>query len=80
MRVKYPGMILPVAIKNLTQSECKINPISTKEFPTPAKRPAYSLLDKEKIVSTYKIKITDWYLSLQNCINQINSKKQYIIK
>jgi dTDP-4-dehydrorhamnose reductase len=63
-----------VAIKNLTQSPCIINPISTMEFPTPAKRPAFSLLDKEKIINTYKIKIMDWYVSLQKCINQINSK------
>jgi dTDP-4-dehydrorhamnose reductase len=63
-----------VAIKNLTGSQCIINPISTSGFPTPAKRPAFSLLNKEKIVSTYKIKITDWYASLQKCINQINSK------
>lgn len=51
-------------IKALTDSGIKINPISTSEYPTPAKRPAYSLLDKTKIKDTYPIKIADWKESL----------------
>ena len=42
-------------IKELSGSSCKINPIPTSEYPTPAKRPAYSVLDKTKIRNTFGI-------------------------
>lgn len=53
-------------IKELRGSAIKINPISTAEYPTPAKRPAYSLLDKSKIKENYQIKILNWEDSLEN--------------
>lgn len=40
--------------------ECKVTPITTAEYPTPAKRPAYSVLSKEKIKSTLALAIPDW--------------------
>jgi dTDP-4-dehydrorhamnose reductase len=46
-----------------------IKPILTKEYPTPAKRPTYSVLDKKKITSTFGIKINSWQESLSKCIN-----------
>lgn len=51
-------------IKELTSSSIKINSIPTSAYPTPAKRPAYSLLDKTKIKETYQIKIPNWEESL----------------
>jgi dTDP-4-dehydrorhamnose reductase len=60
-----------VAIKELTASNCKINPIPTSQFPTAAKRPAYSVLDKTKIQQTFGIKPKDWKLSLTDCIRKI---------
>lgn len=60
------------AIKELTGSGIKINPISTSEYPTPAKRPAYSLLDKTKIKDTYQIKIADWKESLTGELKHLN--------
>lgn len=51
-------------IKELTNSSIKINPIPTTSYPTPAKRPAYSLLDKTKIKQTYAIEIPNWEDSL----------------
>ncbi|MBS7334178.1 MAG: dTDP-4-dehydrorhamnose reductase [Weeksellaceae bacterium] len=51
-------------IKELTNSSIKINPIPTTDYPTPAKRPAYSLLDKTKIKETYNIEIPNWEESL----------------
>jgi dTDP-4-dehydrorhamnose reductase len=57
-----------VAIKELTGSECKINPIITAQYPTAAKRPKFSLLNKEKIQRVYQLSIKNWKESLQNCI------------
>lgn len=42
-----------------------VHPIKTSEFPTPAKRPSYSVLDKSKIKNVLGIEIPDWKLSLQ---------------
>ncbi|HKP32305.1 MAG TPA: dTDP-4-dehydrorhamnose reductase [Chitinophagaceae bacterium] len=56
------------AIKEMTGSNCRINPIPTTQYPTPAKRPAFSLLDKTKIKSTFDLEIPDWKTSLKKCI------------
>lgn len=47
---------------------CSVIPIETTQYPTPAKRPHYSVLNKSKIKSTYGIHIPYWKDSLQNCI------------
>lgn len=43
---------------------CAVNPCSTEEYPTPAKRPAYSVLSKDKIQKALGIKLPDWKESL----------------
>ena len=48
-----------------------LKPIPTSAYPTPAKRPAYSVLDKTKIKSTFDIEINEWQTSLAKCINQL---------
>ena len=48
-----------------------LKPIPTSAYPTPAKRPAYSVLDKTKIKSTFDIEINEWQTSLATCINQL---------
>lgn len=58
-----------VAIKELSGSSCTINPIPTSQYPTPAKRPAYSVLDKSKIVSVFNISLKDWKISLATCLS-----------
>ncbi len=52
-------------IKKLSGLSCIVNPITTAEYPTTAKRPQYSVLDKSKIQSAYGIKLKDWKQSLQ---------------
>lgn len=49
----------------------KIVPILTKDYPTPAARPFYSVLDKNKIVKTYNFDIPNWRDSLYICIKKL---------
>ncbi len=60
-----------LAIKEMMNSNCKINPIPTAAYPTPAKRPHYSLLDGEKIKKVFNIESLPWKVSLEKCIKQI---------
>jgi dTDP-4-dehydrorhamnose reductase len=57
-----------VAIKEIKNFDCIINPIPTSAYPTPARRPAYSGLDKTKILSTFNIQLKNWKQSLQECL------------
>ncbi len=50
---------------------CHVKPLHTAEYPTPAKRPAYSVLDKTKIKQTYDIEIPYWEESLNDCIMKL---------
>lgn len=60
-----------VAIKELSNSKCVVNPIPTSAYPTPAKRPAYSAFDKTKIKTTFRLHIPEWKDSLHACLLQI---------
>ena len=55
-------------IFQIKKISCKTLPISTKLYPTPAKRPKYSLLSKSKIKDTYSIEIPYWIDSLTNVL------------
>jgi len=57
-----------VAIRDFSGLTCKVNGIDTSGYPTPAKRPGYSVMSKDKIVSTFRIQLTDWKESLQKCM------------
>ena len=59
-------------IKRLSGSSCNIVPIPTEEYPTPAKRPAYTILDKTKIQATYGISLVPWQESLQQCMLRLS--------
>jgi dTDP-4-dehydrorhamnose reductase len=63
-------------IFKLTKSDCKINPVGSSEFPTVAKRPNYSVLDKSKIKTTFNLSIPNWRDSLERCIEQLKLKNE----
>lgn len=59
------------AIQEEIGSQCKVNPISSSDFPTPALRPKYSLLNTNKIQQTYNISIPYWRDSLKNMLHKL---------
>ena len=50
---------------------CRVRPLHTSEYPTPAARPHYSVLDKTKIKQTYGLDIPYWEESLAECIEKL---------
>jgi len=56
-------------IKLLVNSNCKINPIPTSAYPTPAKRPLYSVLDASKVTELLHLQIPSWKESLKKCVD-----------
>ncbi len=50
---------------------CRVKPIHTAEYPTPAHRPHFSVLDKTKIKQTYGIEVPYWEESLKECVEQL---------
>lgn len=60
-----------VAIKEMKQLNCAVNPIPTTSYPTPAKRPSYSVFDKTRIVNTFNIQLKNWKESLKECLAQL---------
>ncbi|HKI90434.1 MAG TPA: dTDP-4-dehydrorhamnose reductase [Draconibacterium sp.] len=62
------------AIFEIAEIACTVNPILTKDYPTPAKRPHFSVLNKSKIKDTFDIKIPYWRDSLHLCIKKLLTK------
>ena len=56
-RINYKGLVIP---------------IPTEGYPTPAKRPKYSVLQKKKIQETFNVEIRDWKESLEECMNKLS--------
>ncbi len=59
-------------IKAFAGLDCALNPIETKDFPTPAKRPAYSVLDTSRIEIDLEIVIRHWEDALKDCMNLLS--------
>lgn len=55
--------------------DCKVNPITTKEFPTKAKRPAYSVLNKAKVKNQFKLETHSWSKSLNDCLSKLSKRR-----
>ncbi|MFT5706310.1 MAG: dTDP-4-dehydrorhamnose reductase [Oceanospirillaceae bacterium] len=66
------------AIFELSNIHCDVSPIETKDYPTPATRPHYSLLNKAKIKQTFKLSIPYWKDSLQHCLNKLAQQEHAV--
>lgn len=55
-------------------TDCVIKPCHSNEFPSPVKRPAYSVLDKTKVKETFEIEIPYWTESLKKCIDNLKNQ------
>ena len=64
------------AIFALSTVQCEVSPIETKDYPTPATRPHYSLLNKTKIKQAFNIHIPYWRDSLKQCLTQLAQQEQ----
>jgi len=58
-------------IRDLLGQPCKLLPIPGSEYPTPAKRPSFSVLDNSKIEETFGIRLPDWQEALLLCIEDL---------
>jgi len=61
------------AIFELSEISCELKPIETKDYPTTAKRPYYSLLNKAKFVSVFNYTIPYWRDSLKTCLAEMKN-------
>ncbi len=61
------------AIFDISNTEVKVNPIPTSQYPTKAERPKFSVMDKTKIKNTFDMQIPYWRDSLIECIKQLSS-------
>ncbi len=57
------------------QTNCNIQPCHSEEFPSPVKRPSFSVLDKTKIKETFNLNIPYWTDSLKKCIKNLSQSK-----
>ena len=55
-------------------TSCDIEPCHSDEFPSPVKRPAYSVLDKTKIKETFRMKVPYWTDSLKACMANMKER------
>lgn len=65
-----------INIHQMVGIDCNIIPIESKDFPTAAPRPFYSVLNKSKIKTTYKLNIPYWRLSLKECLIKLAAKNK----
>ena len=61
-------------IKAIAGLTCDLQPIETKDFPTPAKRPAYSVLDTSRLEEALSLSIPHWEDALTSCMKEIEAK------
>jgi len=62
-------------IFKIEKIECEVNPITTQQYPTPAKRPRNTLMNKDKIIKVFNIKISNWKSSLNTCLTILKEQQ-----
>ena len=55
-------------IFKIAKIDCKVNPITTQQYPAPAKRPRNTIMNSDKIIGTYNVKTLFWKASLDSSI------------
>ena len=63
-----------VAVMEKFGLKCKVLPIESSQYPTKAKRPFYSVLNKSKIKNDFNISIRHWEEALQECVDNIKEQ------
>ncbi len=62
-------------IMKMAKLNCKINPIETYQYPTPAKRPHFSVLNKSKIKKEFNLEIPYWKDGLDDCLKRLGERR-----
>lgn len=62
-------------IRDQSDLDCKVNPIPNASYPTPANRPHYSLLSKEKVKQTFKVDVPEWKESLKKMLDKLKANQ-----
>ncbi len=57
---------------NHAGSACQVRPIRSAEYPTKAKRPAYSVLDKTKLKNTFNLSVPHWTKGVEECLEKLS--------
>ena len=52
--------------------DCRITPIPTSDYPTPARRPAYSVLENGRLLQTFGLELPDWRAGLAQCLDDLD--------
>jgi len=65
------------AIHEFANITCQVNPIPTKDYPLPAERPFYSVLNKSKIKNQFSIEIPYWRNSVKACIDRLEKEEDF---
>ena len=75
VKVLISDKLSPLAkeIFELGHIQCVISPITTNQYPTPARRPMNTLMNKDKFFKINNINCTSWKLSLSDCVKRIRS-------
>jgi dTDP-4-dehydrorhamnose reductase len=59
----------------LAKVDCKVNPITTDQYPTPARRPKNTLMNKDKATETFSMNIPNWKKSLNTCMTILKEQQ-----